>query len=194
MTPKKCAESFGIGVTNAIKNSAGVKFNMSHFKSKKLEIDEIDVDSLQNPIRSSTPTPSIDSSTIIASHLDYSGIGDDLVCDDEPTDKQEDHDKDEILQSYIDAANKKVRSTPVMKQASQESDNYIKDWMKKEDGVCEDNTDVAPSLYALSVTLSDSLLDVTSVSRNIPKPIPKTYQKQGRALNTSRDYSNTKFM
>ena len=50
-TPKKCAEDFGINVTESIKSSGtGLKMNMEHFHEKKLNINEIEVDSLLQPI------------------------------------------------------------------------------------------------------------------------------------------------
>ena len=68
--------------------------------------------------------------------------------------------------------------------------------MAKEYGVPTDNCDVPPSLYAPSVALSDSLLDVTSVSHNV-SPFPHTQTKReslGRGISTYNKYQNTAFV
>ena len=111
-------------------------------------IEDIDFEALQRPMRASTPAPSInDTSTIVAGHLDFS-IGDleSTVC------KQEE--KDEMIEDlHIDT-----------KAA------YCADWMDNQEGISTTNSDPPPSLYASSVSLNDSLLDETSISRNKPLP------------------------
>ena len=64
VTPKKTEYVFQ-------KEPKPFKFNQKHFREKNMKVDEIDVDYLQWPFRASTPTPSISSSTVLASHLDY---------------------------------------------------------------------------------------------------------------------------
>ena len=68
--------------------------------------------------------------------------------------------------------------------------------MMEHKGVSTNNTDKPPSLYEPSVNFSNSLLEVTSISRNIPalktqNPIQKD---KGRGITTFLDYKNTKFM
>ena len=119
-------------------------FNSQHFSSKKMEIDDLDVAVLGRPMRSSTPTPSV-GGTILAGHLDYyaeheADISKDLKIHDNTTSKP--------------TENKNME--PKLK--------YCNEWMHNEKGVSSTNIDKPPSLYEPSVQLSDSLLDITSIS------------------------------
>ena len=69
------------------------------------------MDSIEHPIRSSTPAPSVDS-TIMAGHLDYSISMDEHLDDTEST--NEDTEIDEILQPYREKCKK---NTWQMKEA-----------------------------------------------------------------------------
>ena len=88
------------------------------------------------------------------------------------------------------------KDRPIEKEI-QNKDKYCKEWMDKQEGVSTKNYDAPPSLYAQSVALSDSLLDITSVSRNV-SPVnvndTKTIPKKGMGIKTVTDYSNTQFM
>ena len=68
--------------------------------------------------------------------------------------------------------------------------------MEKESGVSSNNDDVAPSLYDTTVNMSESLLDITSVSHNVPqtKQKPKSPSNTGMAINNFDIYKDTKFM
>ena len=63
MTQSKSAD-YGI-------SSKPLKFNLQHFTTKNMQVEDIDVNFLEKPIRCSTPTPSIDG-TILVGHLDCS--------------------------------------------------------------------------------------------------------------------------
>ena len=206
VTPNKCAEDFGMK-TNF--TSIGVKINKKHFKEKIMDIDDIDVESLARPMRSSTPTLSISGSTILAGHLDWSL---DELDDDNSTlnkvetgsDDNTDSD-DEMFQQYLQrprqrSAHSNKQQTPEKKNPETQistNDKYRNDWIKKEEGVSTNNCDAPPSLYVPSVALSDSLMDITSVSRNVTPVINKDHKhnpQPGRSIITGHDYNNTKFM
>ena len=71
ITPKKCAEDFGITITKSIQRKApGLKFNKKHFIQKRTTVDEVDLHFLEQPLRCSTPTDSVDGLTILAGNLD----------------------------------------------------------------------------------------------------------------------------
>ena len=78
-------EQFGINSTDTQnKSSKSFKLNVKYFAQKQKTVEEIDVDSLRQPMRSSTPTPSTDGSTILAGNLDVTL--DDLATGIEETD------------------------------------------------------------------------------------------------------------
>ena len=207
MTPKKCAGDFGIQVTKAIKESGyPLKVNVQYFKKKKKTVDDIDVNYLQQPIRSSTPTPSeTDCSTIMAGHLDYT-IDEEYERSVQPsTDINEtENESQDSLECYLLDLNAKSTSRGVEKKkkhtfedkTQSKSNGYCQDWMQKEQGVSTTNSDAPPSIYEPSLILSKSLLDVTSISRNEPTNTAKSdpSKNTGRPVNNYDSYSNTVFM
>ena len=71
-TEKKNAEKLVMKVLEKLTGRhVPFKFNTQHFRQKNLEIDEVDVNFIERPMCSSTPTPGHDS-TILAGHLNYS--------------------------------------------------------------------------------------------------------------------------
>ena len=206
LMPKKCAESFGIQITKAIKSSAGyMKMNKYHFLKKKKYVDDIDVEYLMTPIRCSTPTPSHDGSTILAGHLYYSI--DKMSATKEMDAKSEDENDPlaHVLQNIkIKPSKRERKDIPEQQRSSTQEDNeevsrkhsYCSEWMQQEHGVSTTNSDVPPSLYGSSIHLSESLLDVTSISRNIPPKInsDKHQNKIGMLMNMLANHSNTVFV
>ena len=213
ITPRRPIEHFPFEQT-------GLKVNRKHFHEKHMTVDEIDIESLQHPMRASTPMPSIPESTIVAGHLNFSTdevetriqSTDDISSDSEEVeDIQREKEMDEIFAPYMQKIKRNSHSTghksenvtPITDATSynestmQNKNKCCKDWMQKEEGVSTNNYDAPPSLYAPSVALSDSLLDMTSVSRNVsPMTVDKDIKKspdKGRAIG-GKDYSNTFFM
>ena len=192
----------------------GLKIHSKHFKEKSVTVDDIDLDSLKRPMRSSTPTPSICESTIVAGHLDLSnqeqaevetttevneGSSDNSK---EIFDPRREKELDDIFDDYstkckgqmVQRKRKNYKKRDPDTANVQQKNNYCKTWMQKQDGISTNNWDAPPSLYASSVALSDSLLNITSVSRNVsPNITPGKDTKQGRGI-TGKDYSNTVFM
>ena len=145
-----------------------IKVNIKHIREKTLTVDDVDLEYLQKPIRSSTPTPNISSSTILAGHLDVS-ILETFEATHEHTEAEDtdDDDSDDFLQQYM--TKKKPSPSPVTCLQKKDphiaaSNTYCKDWMDKQQGVSSTNSDVPPSLYAPSVAISETLMDVTSVT------------------------------
>ena len=179
LAPKKTDRTSRPKLTTQQKVSTyGMKVNMKHFKKKKKEIDEIDVSFLEKPMRSSTPTPSIDGSTILAGNLDiaiddkqmndtldfYAGIN--TPIDDEETD--DDDTVGEIFQKYLATQQKKGFMTPdarkvhertsvdkvVEKEKSPKIEapvSYCKQWMAQEEGISTNNSDPPPLPFMLQV-------------------------------------------
>ena len=200
MTPTKCSETLkgvdvkDLEVTAEIKSS-GLKFGQEPFKKKKMHIDEIDVDSLKTPMRCSTPTPSLDASTIVAGHLDYS-IEETQA---ESTEVPEPTSSEEMLMKFVNVPSRPKPIVPVdtkPDEKNMEKLEYCKDWVENESGISSTNSDVPPSLYASTVNMSDSLLDITSVSRNVqyPKSQTKGEETKNRANDRFDSYKNTVFM
>ena len=220
-TPKKCAEDFGIAVTNAIKSSGKpLKFSTKHFREKSTTINEIDVDSLARPMRSSTPTPSISASTIVAGNLDIDFLNTEELDSTfhstgvaEVGDSENDDD-DDIFKPYLDKLKKKLphpnsrkntaqdETGQVLKQGKSsvsltdsQKKSYCTDWMQKNSGVSTNNCDAPPSIFEDSVALPENLLNITSVSRNVT-PIDQKVSghKVGKATTIIDAYRDTKFM
>ena len=214
LMPKRNAEPTAMEKFQPMKTS-GIKVEKEHFIKKKMKIDDIDIEYLARPVRSSTPTPINDGSTIMAGHLDFTIDADDLdstVCEQVPDENESHNDSDDIFQPYLKKIRKKTVNSTTKDKCTDESyaDNHhqrpvttemskkltlCSAWMAKEDGVSTNNTDEPPSIYEPSLALSDSLLDVTSVSRNPPqtKNILKKKDTVGRGINFE-SYKNTSFM
>ena len=179
VTPNKCVEdSAAEEVHCPQEHEKVVKINIKHFKEKRMRVDDIDVNSLPRPIRSSTPTPLTDTLTIMAGNLDilledehmestldeYAMVEPNLPISDEL-------DSDESLKKYI-TVHKTKPKTPASASGQFESnaskEEYCKGWVQQQQGVSTNNGDAPPSLYASSINLADSLMDITSVSRNVP--------------------------
>ena len=71
---------------------------------------------------------------------------------------------------------------------------YCSEWMKKEEGISHTNSDMPPSLYEPSVDLSQSLLDVTSMSRNEACKNNQNFPQQGRGTQTKSGLDNVMFV
>ena len=207
---KKCADQFGVEGTAAVQGKyqpTPFKLDNNYFNQKKLEVEDIDVNALEYPMRSSTPTPSNDR-TIMAGHLDpYLHDSDSLERNSE---SMEDPELDEFLQPYLNKCNrnhnistkktlekdggcKTEKPLPTDIGHTTEKQDYCTAWMSNENGVSTTNTDIPPSLYEPSILLSKSLLDVTSVSRNVSKPQPKL-PKTGRGKISNPAFDNVTFM
>ena len=80
--PKKNSEDVGLDIDPSAQSSgaSGMKRKRKYFKHKSLTVDDIDVSSLEQPMRCSTPTPSLGGTTILAGHLDCTIDFDDLNC------------------------------------------------------------------------------------------------------------------
>ena len=121
-------------------------------------------------MHASTPTPSLPESTILAGHLDLSMIDEIDTTQHsiaEDIDKNEDSASDDFLDQYlrkIPTQGAKVHSTPKPQEDKTTKQNYCNDRMKRNSGVSITNSDQPPSLNEPGVALSDSLLDLTSVS------------------------------
>ena len=180
-----------------------MKLNVKHFiEKKKTTVDDIDLEFLQRPMKCSTPTPSVDNSTILAGHLDISITDIASTMDDKEeiglADMPDLDNDDDIFTPYISAIKRKSSTTkPVPKlsevETSSDKNTYCSDWIVKNDGVSTNNADAPPSLYDPSVALSDSLMNITSVSRNIPKS-PQKGKKNTLATTSLKKYANTVFM
>ena len=208
VTPEKSAGTSKIDVS-PVATSKQLKVNKKHFKEKNMTVDD-NFDYLQTPMRCSTPTPSVCGSTIMAGHLDFSMI-DDLedtilpaneevdreINDDDDNDDNENESAvdDAFMMQFINVGTHKPKPADKGMKNEESKDKYCKDWIYKSDGVSTNNSDAPPSLYAQSVAMSDSLMDITSVSRNVYPTIERKYE-QGRGItNTNtKDYSNTVFM
>ena len=199
-----------------------LKVNKKHFKEKNMNIEDIDIESINQPIRSSTPTPSVSDSTILAGHIDYSMIDDldSTMCTKNLDACEQDDDidvLDEVFQQYVQESkgNSSVHRKKEAKKTGDgdkisdtdegitdtnkfvNKDNYCKDWMEKHDGINTNNVEAPPSLYAPSLDMSMSLMDITSVSRNLQPETgydTKINNKTGRGITNSKDYNNTQFM
>ena len=202
LTPEKLAEQNPTDVKDSVKShiAPGLKVDTEHFKKKNMKIEDIDIDSLNAPIRSSTPTPSInDASTIIAGNLDVSLLEDDATLA-SPFISSETIASDDVLETILKdlkVPQSKQRMTRQIKEEEKKEDlsktnSYCNEWVKKERGVSTTNTDVAPSIYDTTVALSDSLLDLTSISRNVPPP--KNEIGRANAKEQIKGYNNTVFM
>ena len=107
-------------------------------------------------------------------------------------------DCDEILDEYL--LKMKEKSTPWLGEnvTAGHKENYCSDWITKNSGVSTTNNHSPPSLYEPSVALSNSLLNVTSVSRNAsPENVQnrtKNSTPTGRGIIDSKKYENTVFM
>ena len=174
-----------------------MKFNLDHFSTKNMTIGDIDLHTPQQLIRCSTPTHSHDGSTILAGNLDWS---DDATEDFEDENEVHNNDIGEILQPYVDNLKRKalpVRSKLKEPNYTSSKNTYCSNWMKTQDGVSTENTDIPPSIYDSSVDFSNSLLDITSISHNLPQQAPKksSSEKICRGINKiCMKHENTKFM
>ena len=177
--PKKVPEI--VASTEPMQSSVNqFKVNQAHFKNKAVTIDDIDFDSLDVPMRSSTPTP-CDVSTILAGHLDFSLDNTTLNEVEEQEEVSSQSNSDEFLKSFINVKTvpKQKKTVAEVAQVTEDTEeksiskNYCQKWVQNETGVSTKNEDAPPSLYEPSIALGDSLLDITSVSRNIPTPEPK---------------------
>ena len=192
LTPNKQANSFGESHITNSSNKNSIKIDTKHFATKNKSVGDLDIESLPTPIRCSMPTPSTDGSTILVGHLDFS-LGPDeselnSKCEDEFEETEDDadegdddaddddNDDDEMFKEFINTPTR--MNTVKHKKIYNEKEDIelhrknmlCSKWMQNETGISTNNNDVAPSLYEPSVTLSGSLLDVTSVSHNIPTP------------------------
>ena len=201
VTPtKSCGDKSVVNQNGKVGNV--FKVERKKFKNKHMTIADINFEALQTPICCSTPTPSISGSTIVAGHFNVSiidDIGDELPnYDDIEENDNGKTDCDEILDEYLSKMNKK--STPWLGEnvMAGHKENYCSDWITKNSGVSTNNTDAPPLLYEPSVVLSDSLLNVTSVSRNAsPEKVQKGTKNStptGRGIIDSKKYENTVFM
>ena len=127
-----------------------LKLNTEHFKEKKIMVDEIDVDSIQKPIRASTPTPSVTASTVLARHLDFSldDIDTTLEKKEEVSTDSDDRELNKILELYLKNVKRhEVQHKNIKKEVQKDSDiipnknQYCKEWMKQEEGVSTNNCD-----------------------------------------------------
>ena len=153
-TPKKCAEDFRINVTEAIKSSGtGLKMNMEHFHQKKLNINEIEVDSLLQLIRCSTPT-NLDASTILAGHFDCTIDEMDVICNSAV--KSFETDSDDSLNKYLNShvhdqrpkeTKRNLFGPNKEKEVTTLKMSYCQDWMRHENGISMTNTD--PLLHCM---------------------------------------------
>ena len=184
-------------VTNDVKKMPPpLKLNKQHFSTKHMDLADLDVNSLDPPIRCSTPNPSLDG-TILARHLDYS-------MDVEAAMKKEENEIPDGRQlgceenSENDSKPQIKSSNEIRKSSSEapidpEVKQYCNSWVQKQAGVCTNNNDKAPTLYEPSIDLSKSLLDTTSISCNVPPPNPNI-QKKKTGFNNFEKYKNTVFM
>ena len=90
----------------------------------------------------------------------------------------------DMKSKYLD----KVEEARQKKKRNITPEEHCIEWMGENSGICTNNGEEAPSLYAPSVKLSDSILDVTSVSRNVCQP------KQGMLNTTFKVMNNVQFM
>ena len=73
---------------------------------------------------------------------------------------------DGVKQMLEDIVKKSYAEGEITTNIGQErKESYCKTWMQNEDRIKTENAEPPPSLYASSVTLSESLLDTTSVSQ-----------------------------
>ena len=169
-------------------------------------------------MRSSTPTPSTDGSTILAGHQDI-GLNEDYLEDTKWYDETGSLFQDETLQSSTEDVSRPATPQKIIQKEEnvvetpqkiiQKEENmvendlepqskimYCNDWVQNESGVSTNNTDIAPSIYAPSISLSDSLLDVTSISRSVPSPVENVQKKAKHGLSSTKvdAYANTVFM
>ena len=81
-------------------------------------------------------------------------------------------------------------------QRSENSDKhkYCNDWIERNEGVSANSMDAPPSLYEPSVALSDSLMNITSISQNACPNDPKKGNKKNSATASLNKYENTSFM
>ena len=186
---------------NPVIHAKKFKVNRKHFKEKNMMVDDINFDYLEHPMRSSTPTPSVSESTILAGNLDLTMLDDleetevnsTVMQKNEDTDDDDDDHDDRFEQSL-----RKAKAKPFTGNAPNgKNDKYCKDWMQKCEGVCTNNYEPPPSLYAPSVALSTSLMDITSVQ--FPPIVPRieTNQKKHEhvgGIANIKDFRNTKFM
>ena len=198
---KKSVENSGIEETESKKYCGQqIKLNDSHFKKKKLHIGDIEFESLGTPMRSSTPTPS-DASTILAGHLDF-GLGDDdmgLTGVFEAANEQ----NGDLFKPIVTCEDMsmaadftKPKETPAETNSNGPKGSYCSEWMAKENGVSLENADIPPSIFDNTVSMSDSLLDITSVSRNNVqnKPVAQKHNGSGISLQRVEAYKNVTFM
>ena len=199
VTAKKTADFSSFDVTT--NHGKMFKVHKKHFKEKNMMVDDINFKYLQWPIRASTPTHSVCDSTILAGHLDTAiidGLEEDAM--NKTAADTNDNSDDEMLNKYINTFTSRpaVKVDMAAHKLPENKEKYCTDWMKKCDGVSTTNSDVAPSLYAPSVAMSDSLMNVTSVSRNV-SPVavslntkPNLFEK-GRGINNLNTFKGMVF-
>ena len=195
VTPKKGCKQYVMKVNQ---NPKPLKLNVQHFTTKQMEIGDIDVNMMDRPMQCSTPNPNLDT-TILAGHLDYA-IETGQREESEST-STEATDSDDFLQQFLLKHLKTKKENDVItavkhevKSNNTEKESYCNDWVKKENGISTNNFDTAPSLFDSTVDISPSLLDITSVSCNVP-PVKKMFPTTKGSVTTSvAKHSNTKFM
>ena len=206
VTPKRKDEGYALQERSSL-TPKKFKLNEKHFSEKNMNVSDIDIDTLDRPIRCSTPTPSISGSTILAGHLDYTIDEMDTTLDrNEDNEDPLSDDDDDFFKKFINVPDRKHDNGGRKAEESgggsvenidKNKNTLCTEWIKNESGVCTNNGDEPPSLYAPSAALSDSLLDITSVSRNI-KPVAvkstQKYSNSGMGIKNENKHSNTTFM
>ena len=157
------------------------KINCGYFKGKKKEVPFLNVEDIERPMRSSTPTPSL--STIEAGNLDVTSEVDEVATPQSSPNKEvrrryeSDSSDDEIFDNFT----RRIRARERQKLINEERQRQIRlameikketearlkiahmkenrgdincaSWIGFNSGISTNNTDRAPSLY------NDSLLD-----------------------------------
>ena len=191
-TNRKPVENSVVEVAGEPKTAHSVKFNKKYFAHKNMKVDDIDLVCLQKPMRSSTPTPSVDESTIMAGNIKMSLDWNDL---------EQSVQAPQSAAADVVAKNKEIFPLSTGKSDGEEhctqpsgGVNYCTDWIVKSDGVSTNNSDAPPSLYAPSVALSDSLLNTTSISRTPCQSSQNKGKEMSKATTNFDRYKNTVFM
>ena len=171
-----------------------LKKDEDHFKNKKLVIEHVDVFNMGLPMRSSTPTPSIGGTTVLAGQFDEENS--DPECDASTSGEgSEECNGDEQLDTGFEirrrSADKEEGQDSKLKTPSEMQNSFCRKWIEDNDKV----HDPPPSVvsYTTNNNVSNSSLDITSVS-HVPKKQNVPVKKSGGITPLREKFSNTMFV
>ena len=182
--PIDSAKKTSVDNTKPKGSAEPLRFDENHFKNKNLVIDSVDILNMGMPMRSSSPTPSIDGFTVLAGNKEE--------FPDSSTDESKSTDPDvrEILAPYLKAALQKKpkkfmkKEEDCSKNDRSKSEKAVAEWVAENDNIFAPPP-ATPTVLLYPATHSEGLLDVTSVSQNKPPKPPTNNIGRGIGKNTT---------